>query len=124
MVNEAGPDAPRLSTGRSRARPETLGAADNGDMPHTPTSAVRLIAPAQAAEILGVPVDEIMGLVGEGQLRGMRVGSPARWRIEEASVADYLDGQAEIARRAALWNESQEASFPELWGTGRVRHGD
>lgn len=93
-------------------------------MPHTPTSAVRLIAPAQAAEILGVPVDEIMGLVGEGQLRGMRVGSPARWRIEEASLAEYLDAQAEIARRAALWNESQEASFPELWGTGRIRHGD
>ncbi|MET0296969.1 MAG: helix-turn-helix domain-containing protein [Microbacterium sp.] len=93
-------------------------------MSHTPTSAVRLIAPAQAAEILGVPVDEIMGLVGEGQLRGMRVGSPARWRIEEASLAEYLDAQAEIARRAALWNESQEASFPELWGTGRIRHGD
>lgn len=93
-------------------------------MPQTPTPEERLLAPAQAAEILGVSVDEVMALVLEGQLRGMRVGSPSRWRIEEASIADYLDSQAEEARRIALWNESQAASFPELWGTGRVRHGD
>lgn len=93
-------------------------------MPHTPTSEVRLIAPAQTAEILGLSVDDVMALVHSGQLRGLRVGAPARWRIEEASVSDYLDAQAELARRAALWQQSQEASFPELWGTGRVRHGD
>ncbi len=93
-------------------------------MPHVPTSAVRMLAPAQAAEILDVSVDEVMSLVDEGELRGVRLGSPARWRIVEESVGDYLDSRAEIARRAALWNESQQASFPELWGTGRVRHGD
>ena len=83
-----------------------------------------MLAPAQAAEILAVSIDEVMSLVEDGELRGVRVGSPARWRIAEESVADYLDSRAEIARRAALWNESQHASFPELWGTGRVRHGD
>lgn len=93
-------------------------------MPELPTSAVRLVAPAQVAEILGLSVDEVMQLVKEGQLRGLRVGSPARWRIEESSIADYLDAQSENARRTALWHESQEASFPELWGTGRIRHGD
>jgi len=93
-------------------------------MPEIPTAEVRLLAPAQAAEILGVSVDEVMNLVQRGEVRGVRVGSPARWRIEEASIAEYLDAQAEIARRMALWNESQEASFPELWGTGRIRHGD
>jgi excisionase family DNA binding protein len=93
-------------------------------MAEIPTSEVRLLAPAQAAEILGVSVDEVMTLVQQGEVRGVRVGAPARWRIEEASVAEYLDAQAEIARRMALWNESQEASFPELWGTGRIRHGD
>ncbi|GAA1926009.1 hypothetical protein GCM10009775_17790 [Microbacterium aoyamense] len=93
-------------------------------MPHVPTSAVRMLAPAQAAEILAVSVDEVMSLVQAGELRGARVGAPARWRIDEASIADYLDSRAEIARRMALWNQSQEASFPELWGTGPVRHSD
>ncbi|MDN3496400.1 helix-turn-helix domain-containing protein [Planococcus sp. APC 4015] len=93
-------------------------------MPHTPTSEVRLLSPAQTAEILGASVDDVMGLVHAGQLRGIRVGIPARWRIDEASIAEYLDAQAEIARRSALWQQSQEASFPELWGTGRVSHGD
>lgn len=93
-------------------------------MPEIPAAEVRLLAPAQAAEILAITVDEVMALVHEGQLRGMRVGSPARWRVEEASIAEYLDAQAEIARREALWNQSQAASFPELWGTGRIRHGD
>ncbi|MET0734403.1 MAG: helix-turn-helix domain-containing protein [Microbacterium sp.] len=93
-------------------------------MPQLPTSDVRLLAPAQAAEILAVSVDEVMSLVQSGQLRGMRVGAPARWRIDESSVAEYLEAQTEIARREALWQQSQEASFPELWGTGTVRHGD
>ncbi|MBF0815166.1 DNA-binding protein [Microbacterium paludicola] len=76
----------------------------------------RLVPPAQVAELLGIGVDEVVELVQEGHLRGMRVGSPARWRIEHASVAEYLDAQAEEARRMALWRQSNAASFPELWG--------
>ena len=67
----------------------------NGVMPEIPTVRRAPAGPAQVAEILGVSVDEVMDLVTEGQLRGIRVGSPARWRIDEASVADYLDDQAE-----------------------------
>ncbi|GAA2984617.1 excisionase family DNA binding protein [Microbacterium terrae] len=93
-------------------------------MPESPTSAVRLLAPAQVAELLGVSVDEVMTLVMERRLRGVRVGSPARWRVDEQSVTDYLDDEAENARRMALWRESQNASFPELWGTGPIRNGD
>lgn len=93
-------------------------------MPEIPTSDVRLLAPAQVAEVLGVSVEEVMTLVEHARLRGMRVGSPARWRIEQSSVADYLDAQAEEARRMALWRQSNEASFPELWGTGIVRNAD
>jgi len=93
-------------------------------MPEIPTADMRLLGPAQVAEILGVSVDEVMDLVTEGQLRGMRVGSPARWRIDEASVADYLDAEAENTRRMALWRQSSSASFPELWGTGSVRRPD
>lgn len=93
-------------------------------MPEFPTSDARLLAPAQVSEVLGVSVDEVMALVSDGQLKGMRVGSPARWRVEEASLAAYLDDQAEAARRMALWQQAQNASFPELWGSGPVRHAD
>jgi excisionase family DNA binding protein len=93
-------------------------------MPEHSTSDVRLLAPAQVAEILGVSVDEVMSLVEHRRLRGLRVGSPARWRVEEASVGEYLDEQAEEARRIALWRQSNEASFPELWGSGIIREPD
>jgi len=93
-------------------------------MSEKPTSDVRMLAVGQVGEILGISVDEVMDLVTEGSLRGMRVGSPARWRVEESSVADYLDDQAEEARRMALWRQSSTASFPELWGTGIVRNPD
>lgn len=93
-------------------------------MPEPSTSDARLLAPAQVAEVLGVSVDEVVALVMEGRLRGSRVGSPARWRVEQTSVADYLDEQAEEARRMALWRQSNAASFPELWGSGVVRNAD
>jgi excisionase family DNA binding protein len=93
-------------------------------MPETPISDVRLLALAQAGEILGVSVGEVMELIEEGRVRGVRVGSPPRWRVDQTSVADYLDDQAEEARRMALWRQSSAASFPELWGTGVVRNAD
>ncbi|KRA22281.1 hypothetical protein ASD65_17460 [Microbacterium sp. Root61] len=93
-------------------------------MHETPTSAMRLLAPAQVAEVLSVTVDEVVELVLEGRLRGARIGSPAQWRIEEASLAGYLEDQAEEARRMALWRQSNAASFPELWGSGIVRNPD
>lgn len=93
-------------------------------MSETNPADTRMLAPAQAAELLGISVDEVMALVLEGRLRGMRVGSPARWRVVEASISDYLDDEAEVARRMALWRQSGTASFPELWGTGTIRNGD
>jgi len=93
-------------------------------MPEPADSGVRLLAPSQVAEMLQLPVDEVIALVLDGRLRGARIGTPARWRIEADSVAEYLDDQAEEARRIALWRESNAASFPELWGRGAVRNPD
>lgn len=93
-------------------------------MPESPASGVRYLEPAQVAELLSLPVDEVIALAMERRLRGVKIGSPARWRIEEASIAEYLDEQTEETRRHALWEQAGAASFPELWGTGPVRHGD
>ncbi|GLJ61084.1 helix-turn-helix domain-containing protein [Microbacterium sp. JZ70] len=82
-------------------------------------SDVRYLAPAQVAELLGIEADEVVELVHAGRLRGARLGSPARWRIEQLSVDEYLEDQHEETRRMALWRESNEASFPELWGRRR-----
>ncbi|MER7796889.1 helix-turn-helix domain-containing protein [Microbacterium sp. NPDC096154] len=79
----------------------------------------RHVPPAHVAELLDISVDEVIELVHQGRLRGARVGSPARWRIERDSIAEYLDAQVEEARRMALWRQSHTASFPELWGNGR-----
>jgi len=92
---------------------------DNGRMAYTPASAPRFLAPAQVAELLSIEVDEVIALVIAGRLRGAQLGSPARWRVEEESVSDYLAEQTEEARRMALWRQADEASFPEVWGTQR-----
>ncbi|MDQ4215435.1 helix-turn-helix domain-containing protein [Microbacterium capsulatum] len=85
-------------------------------MPDASTPALRYLAPAQVAELLGVRVDEVVALILEGRLRGARLGLPAAWRVEEPSIAEYLAEQAEEARRMALWRQADAASFPELWG--------
>lgn len=114
----------RYPQGVFRAPGQRVRRVDNGGVPENSTPAVRLLAPSQVAEILGVGVDEVIALVMDGRLRGMRVGAPAQWRVDEASISTYLDDQAEEARRIALWHQSQTASFPELWGTGIVRNPD
>jgi len=88
-------------------------------MADSPSSAPRFLAPAQVAELLGIEVDEVVALVMAGRLRGAQLGSPARWRVEEASIAEYLAAQTEEARRMALWRQADEASFPEVWGPQR-----
>lgn len=88
-------------------------------MADSPASAPRFLAPAQVAELLAIEVDEVVALVVAGRLRGAKLGSPARWRVEESSIADYLEEQTEESRRMALWRQADEASFPEVWGTQR-----
>ncbi|WP_300266911.1 helix-turn-helix domain-containing protein [Microbacterium sp.] len=85
-------------------------------MPDSPASAPRFLAPAQVAELLSIEVDEVIALVLAGRLRGAQLGTPARWRVAEDSITEYLDEQTEEARRMALWRQADAASFPEVWG--------
>jgi excisionase family DNA binding protein len=91
-------------------------------MPHSSQTEQRFLAPAQVAELLSIEVDEVIELIYEGRLRGSKLGAPAKWRIEDSSLSEYLAEQSEEARRMALWRQANEASFPEVWGTSR-RHG-
>lgn len=84
----------------------------------------RYVDPDAVAARLGMTRDEVLGLIERGEIRGMEVGTPPRWIVDAESVTSYIDDRIEIARRAALWNQSQEASFPELWGEGDIRHPD
>lgn len=90
-------------------------------MPDASGAEPRFLSPAQVAELLGIEVDEVIALVHEGRLRGSQLGSPPRWRVEYSSLAEYLDAQSEESRRMALWRQSNEASFPEVWGTTPLR---
>lgn len=92
---------------------------------HSPASpAARFLTLAQAAELLTLEIDDVLALLHEGALRGVQLGTNAQWRVEQDSVGDYIDEQIEQTRRMHLWHQSNAASFPELWGTGAVRHGD
>jgi len=90
-------------------------------MPDAVVPPTRFLAPAQVAELLAIEVEEVIALVLAGELRGTQLGSPARWRIEECSVTEYVDAQTEISRRMALWQQADAASFPELWGATQYR---
>ena len=86
-------------------------------MPESSSRAPPVRPPTEGAPRLSQAVDEVIALVQEGRLRGSQLGSPARWRVEESSLAEYLAEQSEHARRMALWRQANEASFPEVWGT-------
>lgn len=114
----------KLSTARA---PHDLVGGPDGHTEKVPTPAFpapRLLTLAQAAELLTIDVDEVLALLREGSLRGVCLGSSAQWRVEHDSIADYIEEQIEQTRRMHLWNQSNAASFPELWGTGVIRHGD
>ncbi|SDO53274.1 DNA binding domain-containing protein, excisionase family [Microbacterium sp. ru370.1] len=93
-------------------------------MPVDPSPVERFVELEHVASALALSPDDVVALVHEGHLRGAAIGSPARWRIDRDSVDAYVEARTEEARRAALWRQSQAASFPELWGRGEVRHGD
>lgn len=92
-------------------------------MPDASAAAPRYLALAQVAELLDVQADEIVELIMQGRLRGVRLGAPGAWRVEEASIPEYLAEQTEDARRRALWRQANAASFPELWGPPVGRRG-
>ncbi|GEB44441.1 hypothetical protein MTE01_03860 [Microbacterium testaceum] len=69
--------------------------------------------------MLEITRPDVRALVPGGRLRGVPIGSPPRWRIDHGSVDRYLDEQTELVRRAALRQQSPEATFRRGGGAAR-----
>lgn len=124
MLTHCARTSRKLSTGPLPKPPPASLADHNERMPGPSSPASRLLTLAQTAELLTLEIDDVMALLHAGELRGVRLGQGALWRVEHASVSAYVADQIEQSRRMHLWRQSNAASFPELWGTGAIRHGD
>jgi hypothetical protein len=52
--------------------------------------------------------------VHRGELAAIRIGARGPWRIELTVVQAFIDFQYEMARRSALWNQSEFADLGTL----------
>ncbi len=74
----------------------------------------RFLSISETAEILTVSVTQVYNLVHRGELAAIRIGARGPWRIELTVVQAFIDFQYEMARRSALWNESEFADLGTL----------
>jgi len=56
----------------------------------TPAPVPDVLTPAQAAELLQVPEEEVLELARAGQIPGRRIGD--RWRFSRPALIAWLDG--------------------------------
>lgn len=75
----------------------------------------RFLTPADAAELLNVPVAEVAELLRTGELPAIRIGGRGTWRIERVVLESYIEALYEESRRRSLWEQSDFASIPELF---------
>lgn len=67
----------------------------------------RFLSISETAELLTVSVTQVYNLVHRGELAAIRIGKRGPWRIEVSVVQDFIDDQYEMARRSALWHQSE-----------------
>ncbi len=78
------PPPPPTATGAAPATPPPSAAS-----PSAPAvSAVALLSPAQAAEVLGVSEADVISTLESGDLKGKKIG--ATWRIPRKAIDDFL----------------------------------
>ena len=61
-----------------------------GHQAFTPAPVPDVLTPAQAAELLQVPEEEVLELARAGQIPGRRIGD--RWRFSRPALIAWLDG--------------------------------
>ncbi len=74
----------------------------------------RFLTITETAELLAVSVTQVYNLVHRGELAAIRVGLRGPWRIEHSVVQAFIEFQYEMARRRALWNQSEFADLGTL----------
>ncbi|GAB2520573.1 helix-turn-helix domain-containing protein [Paramicrobacterium agarici] len=81
----------------------------------------RFLTVADASEILNISIDEVHELITSAELPAIRVGSPARWRVERRVLEDYIQQKYEETRRMSLWHEANAASIQDIDETAKHR---
>lgn len=79
----------------------------------------RFLTPADAAELLNVPLDEVFELIGSGELPAIRVGRS--WRVERAQLESFITDKYEETRRMALWQQAEFTDVADLFDYQRNR---
>lgn len=73
-----------------------------------------LVSVSTAAEILAVSVSHIYALIRSGELPALRVGRRGPWRINTATLANFVSHRYEAEITAAQWREAQWASVIDI----------
>jgi excisionase family DNA binding protein len=108
----------------STSSPFTGAQEDNRSMNATnPAGGLgRFLTLADAAEVLSISPQEVLGLVRSGELPAIKVGSKGHWRIEKSVLESYIEALYEETRRMSLWNQSDIANVTEInFGEQRER---
>jgi excisionase family DNA binding protein len=79
----------------------------------------RFLTVADTAEILNVSASQTYALVRSGELPAIKVGGSGHWRVERSVLESYIEAKYEESRRLSLWNQSNYADLPELFGAPR-----
>ncbi|MBI5161646.1 MAG: helix-turn-helix domain-containing protein [Micrococcales bacterium] len=76
----------------------------------------RFLTLADTAEVLNISASQAYALVRSGELRAIKVGGNGHWRVERSVLESYIEAKYEESRRLSLWNQSDLADVPELFG--------
>jgi excisionase family DNA binding protein len=83
----------------------------------------RFLTIADTAEILNVSASQAYAIVRSGELPAIKVGGSGHWRVERTVLESYIEAKYEESRRLSLWNQSNYADLPELFGAPRSTPG-
>lgn len=86
--------------------------------------AARFLPLADVAELLSCSVAEVSELVRSGELPALRIGERGDWRVEAATLEDFIADQLELQRRTTAFEQGAFADdLPEISGGAITRRG-
>ncbi|HEU0256406.1 MAG TPA: helix-turn-helix domain-containing protein [Microbacteriaceae bacterium] len=76
----------------------------------------RFLTPADAAQILAVPLSTVLDLIDSGEIPAIRIGATGRLRLKRAALDAYIDELYDRRRREMAWHEAGEQKIVEIAG--------